>query len=70
MQRDEVIFLVGEKIISSDFDRAADTWHWDCHVLGARARLKRWICRLACLGSTDMHARCRPACLGSADPLP
>ena len=57
-------------MVSSDFGKGADTWCWDCHVLGARARLKRWICRFACLGSADMHARCRPACLGFADPLP
>jgi hypothetical protein len=29
--------MVEEKIISSDFGEAADTWCWDCHVLVARA---------------------------------
>jgi hypothetical protein len=60
---------LGEKIVSSDFGVAADIWCWGCHALSARSRLKRCICRLAWLGSADLHARCRPACLGSANPL-
>jgi len=26
--------MVGEKMVSSDFGGAADTWSWGCHVLG------------------------------------
>jgi len=31
----------GEKIVSSDFGRAADTWRRGCHALGARVRQAR-----------------------------
>ena len=75
---------LGEKIVSSDFGVAADIWCWGCHALSARSRLKRCICRLAWLGSADLHAwglqtrspgcgdphtGCKPSRLGFADLL-